>query len=180
MAFAYPVSLEVSGRRCVVIGGDGEAEAKVTGLLEAGARVDAIAPSFTGGLEEMERRGETLVEEPIKDFHGAALKGCDECADFLGNAADISVGSVGSADGYSSVLVRTEAGVMAFEHARPMLELRGLDDPVALEKLDGLDKRVARRSLKRDFDPDGELFIDLAEHVRSYASTDRAPVKRDR
>ena len=144
--------------------------------LDRVGRVDVIR----GKLIVQGRRGETLVEEPIKDFHGAALKGCDECADFLGNAADISVGSVGSADGYSSVLVRTEAGVMAFEHARPMLELRGLDDPVALEKLDGLDKRVARRSLKRDFDPDGELFIDLAEHVRSYASTDRAPVKRDR
>ena len=76
MAFAYPVSLEVSGRRCVVIGGDGEAEAKVTGLLEAGARVDAIAPSFTGGLEEMERRGEVSLlrrgYEPA-DLDGAFL-----------------------------------------------------------------------------------------------------------
>ena len=54
--------------------------------------------------------GATLLEEPIRDFHGAALKGCDECADFLGVAADISVGSVGSEDGYSSVLIWTDAG----------------------------------------------------------------------
>ena len=30
------------------------------------------------------RDGELAVDEPVKDFHGAALKGCDECADFLG------------------------------------------------------------------------------------------------
>ena len=41
------------------------------------------------------RDGELAVDEPVKDFHGAALKGCDECADFLGRSADIAVGSVG-------------------------------------------------------------------------------------
>ena len=54
------------------------------------------------------RDGELAVDEPVKDFHGAALKGCDECADFLGRSADISVGSVGSMTGWTSVLIRTE------------------------------------------------------------------------
>ena len=49
------------------------------------------------------RDGELAVDEPVKDFHGAALKGCDECADFLGRSADISVGSVGSMNGWTSV-----------------------------------------------------------------------------
>ena len=65
----------------------------------------------------------TLIEEPVRDFHGAALKGCDECADFLGHAADISVGSVGSADGYSSVLICTETGQQAFQHVATRLEI---------------------------------------------------------
>ncbi|HXQ60365.1 MAG TPA: Coenzyme F420 hydrogenase/dehydrogenase, beta subunit C-terminal domain, partial [Acidimicrobiales bacterium] len=50
------------------------------------------------------RDGDVAVDEPVKDFHGAALKGCDECADFLGRSADLSVGSVGSMDGWTSVL----------------------------------------------------------------------------
>ena len=33
------------------------------------------------------RDGSVAVDEPVKDFHGAALKGCDECADFLGRSA---------------------------------------------------------------------------------------------
>ncbi|MGH9174034.1 MAG: Coenzyme F420 hydrogenase/dehydrogenase, beta subunit C-terminal domain, partial [Vicinamibacterales bacterium] len=71
------------------------------GLAEIG-KVDILR----GKLLLYGHEGEPLLEEPIRDFHGAALKGCDECADFLGHAADISVGSVGSADGYSSVLIR--------------------------------------------------------------------------
>jgi coenzyme F420 hydrogenase subunit beta len=123
--------------------------------------------------------GATLLEEPIRDFHGAALKGCDECADFLGVAADISVGSVGSEDGYSSVLIWTEAGCAAFQHVAPRLEIRALDRPQAIEKLDALDKSVAFKSLPRTYDPDAPLFIDYEEHVREYAGTDRAPVAHE-
>ncbi len=123
-----------------------------------------------------DRQGQALVSEPVRDFHGAALKGCDECADFLGRSADISVGSVGSAEGYSSVLVRSEAGARAIDRAAPQLEMRGLERPQALAKLDAYDRKVALASLKRGFDPDGPLFIDYDEHVASYAGTDRAPV----
>lgn len=124
--------------------------------------------------------GRVLVDEPVKDFHGAALKGCDECADFLGRGADLSVGSVGSPDGWSSVLVRSEAGRRAFSAARPALELAELEAPEALEKLDALDKRVALARTPRPLDPDGPLFMDLAEHLRHYEGTDREPVWGDR
>jgi coenzyme F420 hydrogenase subunit beta len=138
-------------------------------------RVDVIR----GKMIVQDLEGATIFEEPIRDFHGAALKGCDECADFMGHAADISVGSVGSADGYSSVLLRSEEGLAAFDSVRNRLELRPLDKPQALDKLDGLDKRVAFGSLKRAFDPDAPLFIDYEEHLNDYAGTDRAPVEHE-
>lgn len=122
------------------------------------------------------RDGQIAVDEPVKDFHGAALKGCNECADFVGRCADLSVGSVGSLAGWSSVLVRTEAGRRAFERARGRLDIRNLDDPAALERLDSLDKRIAKRSLARKLDPDGPLFIDYAEHVACTSGTDLAPM----
>jgi coenzyme F420 hydrogenase subunit beta len=86
---------------------------------------------------------------------------------------------VGSADGYSSVLVRSEEGLAAFDSVRDRLELRPLDKPQALDKLDDLDKRVAFNSLKRAFDPDAPLFIDYEEHLNDYAGTDRAPVEHE-
>jgi len=144
-------------------------------LAEVG-KVDVIH----GRMIVEDREGATMVDEPVKDFHGAALKGCDECSDFLGRAADVSVGSVGSAAGYSSLIVRTEAGVRALDAVRPELEIAEIDSPAALEKLDGLDKRIAAKSLQRPFDPEGPMFIDFAEHVTFYGGTDRAPVWRDR
>jgi coenzyme F420 hydrogenase subunit beta len=123
--------------------------------------------------------GDLLVDEPIKSFHGAALKGCDECADFLGHAADISVGSVGSEDGFSSVLIRSDVGRIAFAQTRARLEVRDLDRPQALEKLDALDKKTALSTLYRPFDPAAPLFIDYEAHLRGYAGTDRAPAKHD-
>ena len=143
--------------------------------LDNVGRVDVIR----GKMVVQDLEGVTIFEEPIRDFHGAALKGCDECADFMGHAADISVGSVGSADGYSSVLLRSEEGLAAFDSVRDRLELRPLDKPQALDKLDGLDKRVAFSSLKRAFDPDAPLFIDYEEHLNAYAGTDRAPVEHE-
>jgi coenzyme F420 hydrogenase subunit beta len=143
--------------------------------LDNVGRVDVIR----GKMVVQDLEGVTIFEEPIRDFHGAALKGCDECADFMGHAADISVGSVGSADGYSSVLLRSEVGLATFDSVRDRLELRPLDKPQALDKLDGLDKRVAFSSLKRAFDPDAPLFIDYEEHLNDYAGTDRAPVEHE-
>ena len=142
-------------------------------LAEVG-KVDVIH----GRMLVFDRSGGVLVDEPVKSFHSAALKGCDECADFSGRAADLSVGSVGSPDGWSSVLVRTGEGALALERVRSELELAPIERPEALEKLDQLDRRIALASLQRPFDPNGPLFIDFAEHVAAYADSDRAPVQR--
>jgi uroporphyrin-III C-methyltransferase/precorrin-2 dehydrogenase/sirohydrochlorin ferrochelatase len=57
VGFSYPVTLDVGGRLCVVLGGGEVAEHKAHGLLEAGARVRVVAPDLTAGLEELARRG---------------------------------------------------------------------------------------------------------------------------
>jgi coenzyme F420 hydrogenase subunit beta len=122
------------------------------------------------------RDGQLAVNESVKNFHNTALKGCDECADFLGRSADISMGSVGSIAGWTSTIIRTERGQLAFEKARSKLDVRTLDDPDALVRLDNVDKRIAFRSLERPFDPDAPLFIDYEDHVRDYAGSDRRTV----
>jgi coenzyme F420 hydrogenase subunit beta len=139
-------------------------------------RVDVLR----GKLIVQDQERETILEEPIKDFHGAALKGCDECADFLGNAADISVGSVGSDDGRSSILVRSDTGLRALDRVRDRLDLRPLDRPEGLDKLEAFDKKIAFKSLERPFDPDAPMFVEFEEHVAAYQESDRAPVFPDR
>ncbi len=45
-----------------------------------------------------------------KDLDAAAEKVCSYCSDFTAQFADVSVGSVGSKKGYSTVIVRSKAG----------------------------------------------------------------------
>jgi precorrin-2 dehydrogenase/sirohydrochlorin ferrochelatase len=77
MAFAYPISLELRNRRCVVIGGGTPAELKVQGLLDGGATtVVVIAAGFTPALERLGAHGGVhLVRRPYRrgDLVGAFL-----------------------------------------------------------------------------------------------------------
>lgn len=57
MGFAYPVMLEVAGRRCVVIGSGPMAESKAQDLVDAGASVEVIGPEPSAGLVGMETEG---------------------------------------------------------------------------------------------------------------------------
>ncbi len=49
----YPVSLDVSGRACLVVGGGRVAARKARTLLECGALVTVIAPSLAPEMEEL-------------------------------------------------------------------------------------------------------------------------------
>ena len=46
----YPIGLRVDRRRCLVVGGGNVAERKVAGLLDCGADVHAVSPTFTDAL----------------------------------------------------------------------------------------------------------------------------------
>ena len=137
-----------------------------------------IAPEEIGKMDVLDgkmivydRDHELLLEEDIEQFHGAALKGCDECADFTGYCADLTVGSVGSGDEYSSVIVRTEQGLRAWEETEPDLEYHDLEDRSAVGGLQSWDKKKAFESLDRPFDPDAPRFIDYTDHAQQYGTT---------
>ena len=49
----YPVSLDVRGRPCLVVGGGRVAARKARGLLEAGASVTVVAPSLHADMEAL-------------------------------------------------------------------------------------------------------------------------------
>jgi precorrin-2 dehydrogenase/sirohydrochlorin ferrochelatase len=47
----YPVSLDLRGHACLVVGGGSVGEGKVEGLLAAGARVTVVSPTLTPRLQ---------------------------------------------------------------------------------------------------------------------------------
>jgi precorrin-2 dehydrogenase / sirohydrochlorin ferrochelatase len=53
----YPLSLDLEGRRCVVVGGGGVAERRIEALLRAGALVSVVSPTLTPALAELVAAG---------------------------------------------------------------------------------------------------------------------------
>lgn len=72
----YPINLNVSGRRCLVVGGGPVAARKVKALLDAGADVRVVAPAIRPEIEDWERAGRLRVRRgPYVpgDIEGATL-----------------------------------------------------------------------------------------------------------
>jgi siroheme synthase-like protein len=57
----YPVFLNISGRKCVVVGGGQVAQRKVAVLLRHGARVTVVCPDIDQGLKQLAESGEIRV-----------------------------------------------------------------------------------------------------------------------
>jgi coenzyme F420-reducing hydrogenase beta subunit len=51
----------------------------------------------------------------VRDLGKAVENGCAYCDDFVSRLADVSIGSVGSPDGYSTVIVRSDVGKKLLE-----------------------------------------------------------------
>ncbi|MCE5215108.1 MAG: Coenzyme F420 hydrogenase/dehydrogenase, beta subunit C-terminal domain [Methanobacterium sp.] len=58
-----------------------------------------------------------LVKIPLKEAKSCMRKNCQVCMDFTSELSDISVGSVGSPEGWSTVIVRTEKGLKHLKKA---------------------------------------------------------------
>ncbi|MEC9290687.1 MAG: NAD(P)-dependent oxidoreductase, partial [Chloroflexota bacterium] len=80
MTSFYPVFLNLTGRRCVVIGGGQIAEGKITKLIDSEAKITVISPDATRGIRDAADRG------AIK-FHERKYKNGDLQDSFLAIAA---------------------------------------------------------------------------------------------
>lgn len=66
MGADYPLTLDLTGRRVVVVGGGPVATRRVTGLRDSGAAVEVIAPWVTEDIAELSAAGEIIWHE--RDF----------------------------------------------------------------------------------------------------------------
>lgn len=74
LASYYPIFLNISDKRCVVVGGGQVALRKVRAMLEHGANIDVISPDLCPELVQLTKRGEINVlnrEYQIGDLKGA-------------------------------------------------------------------------------------------------------------
>jgi len=65
----------------------------------------------------LEIRADETVTIPIEELEETMMESCHLCVDYTAELADISVGSVGSPKGWSTVIVRSELGDELFNNA---------------------------------------------------------------
>ncbi|KRF18584.1 bifunctional precorrin-2 dehydrogenase/sirohydrochlorin ferrochelatase [Paenibacillus sp. Soil787] len=78
MNHPYPIMMNLSGRRCLVVGGGAVAERKVKSLLQAGAHVTIVSTEFTEELMKMENQSEVVLYR--QTFQPSIM--IDESSDF--------------------------------------------------------------------------------------------------
>ncbi len=87
--------------------------------------------------------GSEAINVPLAEVKDYVRGSCHHCQDFTAELADVSVGSVGSPDGWSTVIVRTAVGEELFKavveegllEVKPISEVKpGLDLVVKLSK----------------------------------------------
>jgi len=98
-----------------------------------------------------------VLQAPVKEVTQLARNECHYCYDLTSESADVSVGSIGSPEGWSSVIVRTPAGKDLFDGAveAGLLEVQKLDEiepglpmlvKIAGFKSGGCNKRILEAS----------------------------------
>ncbi|MFQ6050311.1 MAG: Coenzyme F420 hydrogenase/dehydrogenase, beta subunit C-terminal domain [Candidatus Hydrothermarchaeota archaeon] len=78
---------------------------------------------------------EENIKIPLTRVNHYLREGCKVCDDFTAEFADISVGSVGSDDGYSTLIIRNENGREIFNAGKKYLKVEEIHNPELIRKL---------------------------------------------
>jgi coenzyme F420 hydrogenase subunit beta len=92
--------------------------------------------------------GRKKLSLPITDVKSCVPRHCLVCQDFAAELADIAVGSVGSPEGWSTVIIRTEEGERVFGGVvgRGLVETKEVGDIVDVKEMAGRKKEKAKQT----------------------------------
>ncbi len=85
----------------------------------------------------------TILQYPIKDFNSLVSEACKICTNFTAELADISVGAIGSEEGWNTIIIRTEEGIELIER----LENNNILETTTKVSLDEIKKIVKRKRI---------------------------------
>jgi coenzyme F420 hydrogenase subunit beta len=92
--------------------------------------------------------GEKKLSLPVTEVKSCVPRHCLVCQDFAAELADIAVGSVGSAEGWSTVIIRTEEGEEVFGGVveRGLVEIKDIGDIADVKEIAGRKKEKAKQT----------------------------------
>jgi len=105
---------------------------------------------------------------PLTDVEPFTRHGCGSCDDYLGESADIAVGTVGALPGYATLITHTPAGEVFVQNARSfgLLETIAQVDEAALN---AAKEEKDRRARAKAFDEFRILVMDALSDPRQRA-----------
>ncbi len=127
-----------------------------------------------GTLYAYDKNKNILLEENINEFDDAALRGCIECSDFTSKGADISAGNIGSKEGYTTLIVRTEKGKRMLNNSIRKLESKPIDNKESISQMKKWNKKRAKENIPRDWNPNKNLNISYKGHLEKYEDSNRS------
>jgi precorrin-2 dehydrogenase/sirohydrochlorin ferrochelatase len=168
----YPLSLELGGRPCVVVGGGTVAEGKVKGLLTADAVVTVVSPSLTGTLAEAVRAGRIAHRRRVYqdgDLAGFALA-------FVATG-DVAINAAVAAEGRRrGVWVNAADDPAHCDVILPSVLRRGtLTVAVSTGGASPALARAVREEIERHLGEDYAVLADVASAVRRTLRAERRP-----
>jgi len=177
-AVYYPAFLDLRGRRCLVVGGGGVAERKVSGLLDAGTTVYVVSPRVTAALAALAGAG--IIEHRARRFRRHDVRGCTLVV------AATGVEKVDAAVAQAARRVRALVNVVdvpaACDFILPSVLRRG-DLQIAVStggKSPALAREI-RRKLESEFGESCAAVVDWAGRERARVlSSARPPLARRR
>ena len=164
MAFGYPISLELSGRRALVVGERAVEEGKVEGLLAAGAGVTVVARSPAARLDRLER--DAWVTVARRGFRPEDLDGVAVC---VASSDDRELGAAIAGEARArGVLVNVMDQVEHCDFAAPAVVRRG--DLVIAVSTGGRSPAAAsklRAELEDRFGPEWSDVLEVVGDIRA-------------
>ena len=160
-----PIFVQVSGRRCVVIGGGEIAERKTLSLLEAGAEVIVVSPALTTGLAALARRGR--LRHHAREYQAGDLAGAFFAFETSGDPrATHAAVAEARADG---VLINVADVPERCDFIAPAVIKRGaLQLAISTGGASPALARQLREELEGRFGTEYELLLDLLAAARQW------------
>jgi coenzyme F420 hydrogenase subunit beta len=113
---------------------------------------------------------------PLSKAESYTRRGCARCDDYVGESADLAVGTLGAREGFCTLIVRSQAGEICLRNALDfgLLEISGEVDHAALRRA-GEDKE--RRKRAQAFDNLMVMMLDALGEPRKRVEAKQAFVR---
>lgn len=172
----YPILLNIRGKKCLVVGGGNVAFRKVQALLENGANIEVISPTFCPKLNQMAKDGAIRIHQKsynTKDLKNALIA--------IAATDDVKTNESIAADARrQGVLVNVVDDPNNSDFIVPSHFRRG--DVIVAVSTSGRSPALARKirsELEKVFKAEYAQLAILADEIRSELKQQRVTVSND-